>query len=72
MLKPLTKTTPRLPSPHPVVVMNVSVGSVEMLSVAFVSVGQLTVDGGAGELFQLFKLQIAIVFDDETEVFTYI
>ena len=53
--------------------MNVSVGSVEMLSVAFVSVGLLTaVDGGAGELFQLFKLQIAIVFDDETEVFTYI
>jgi hypothetical protein len=56
MLNPLTKTTPRLPSPHPTVVMNVSVGSPEMLRVALVSVGLLVVDGGAGELFQFVKL----------------
>ena len=63
MLKPLTKTTPRLPLPHPAVVMNVSVGSPEMLRVALVSVGQLTVDGGAGELFQFVKLLMPIVVD---------
>lgn len=63
MLNPLTKTTPRLPSPHPTVVMNVSVGSPEMLRVALVSVGLLAVDGGAGELFQFVKLEMPISFD---------
>ena len=58
MLNPLTKTTPRLPFPQPTVVMNVSVGSVERLKVAFVNVGVMTVVGGAGELFQLVKLKI--------------
>ena len=61
MLKPLTKTTPRLPLPHPAVVMNLSVGSVEMLRVAFVRMGQFLVDGGAGELFQFVNLRISIV-----------
>lgn len=54
MLKPFTKTTPRLPSPQLVVEINVSVGSLERLSVALVKVGQLT--AGAGELFQFDKL----------------
>ena len=56
MLKPLTKTTPRLPSPQPVVVIKVSVGSLAIVNVALVNVGQMTPDAGAGELFQFVKL----------------
>ena len=53
-LNPFRKTTPRLPLPQSTVVIKVSVGSLAMVKVAFVKVG-VEIDG-AGELFQLFKL----------------
>lgn len=76
MLKSLTKTTPRLPSPQLVVVIYVSVGSLERLNVALVKVGQMAVDSGAGELFQFDKLIIigliiTIIILEKIKVLTF-
>ena len=55
-MKPLTKTTPRLPVPKLLVSIKVSVGVPEIVKTDRVRVGVTTEASGAGELVQPVKL----------------
>ena len=58
ILKPLTKTTPRLSAPNSPALRKVSVGVPEMVKTDRVRVGVTSEEAGAGELFHPVKLLI--------------